>query len=35
LILEAILRGERLDAEASMRRHISSVGDAYQRLTRR
>jgi DNA-binding GntR family transcriptional regulator len=34
LILEAILRGERLEAEASMRRHISSVGDAYQRLTR-
>jgi DNA-binding GntR family transcriptional regulator len=34
-IVEAILRGERAAAEAAMRRHISIVGDAYQRLTRR
>jgi DNA-binding GntR family transcriptional regulator len=35
VILEAILRGERLEAETQMRRHISIVGDAYQRLSRR
>jgi DNA-binding GntR family transcriptional regulator len=35
LIVEAILRGDRSEAEASMRRHISIVGDAVQRLGRR
>ena len=35
LIAEAILRGDRIGAEAAMRRHISIVGDAYQRLIRR
>jgi DNA-binding GntR family transcriptional regulator len=32
LIVEAIMRGERLAAEAAMRSHISLVGDAVQRL---
>jgi DNA-binding GntR family transcriptional regulator len=32
LILEAILRGDRAEAEAKMRSHISIVGDAVQRL---
>ena len=31
-VVEAILRGERSVAEAAMRRHISIVEDAYQRL---
>ncbi len=31
-VVEAILRGERAGAEAAMRRHISIVEDAYQRL---
>jgi DNA-binding GntR family transcriptional regulator len=31
-VVEAILRGERTEAEAGMRRHISIVEDAYQRL---
>lgn len=31
-VVEAILRGARADAEAAMRRHISIVEDAYQRL---
>ncbi len=33
-IVDAILRGERTEAEAAMRRHISIVGDASQRLLR-
>lgn len=32
LIVEAILRGDRAEAEAKMRSHISIVGDAVQRL---
>ncbi len=32
LIVEAILRGDRAEAEAAMRRHISLVGDAVQQL---
>jgi DNA-binding GntR family transcriptional regulator len=35
LIVEAILRGNRQEAEAAMRSHISIVGDAVQRLGRR
>lgn len=35
LIVEAILRGDRDAAEMAMRRHISIVGDAVQRLGRR
>lgn len=35
LIVEAILRGSRDEAELAMRRHISIVGDAVQRLGRR
>lgn len=35
VIVEAILRGARAEAEAGMRRHISSVEDTYQRLSRR
>jgi DNA-binding GntR family transcriptional regulator len=34
-IVEAILRGNRPEAELAMRRHISIVGDAVQRLGRR
>jgi DNA-binding GntR family transcriptional regulator len=34
LIVEAILRGDRAEAEAAMRSHISIVGDAVQRLGR-
>lgn len=33
-IVEAILRGDRAGAEAAMRRHISIVGEAYQRLVK-
>ncbi len=33
-IVDAILRGDRGEAEAAMRRHISIVGDASQRLLR-
>lgn len=33
-VVEAILRGDREAAEAAMRRHISIVEDAYQRLER-
>ena len=32
IIVEAILRGDRAEAEASMRNHISNVGDAVKRL---
>lgn len=32
IIVEAILRGDRAEAELSMRSHISNVGDAVQRL---
>ena len=32
LIVEAILRGDRTEAEAAMRSHIAIVGDAVQRL---
>jgi DNA-binding GntR family transcriptional regulator len=35
LIVEAILRGDRGEAEAAMRQHIAIVGDAYERLVRR
>lgn len=35
LIVEAILRGDRAEAEAAMRRHIAIVGDAVQRLGHR
>ena len=35
LIVEAILRGDRGEAEAAMRAHISSVEHAYQKLKRR
>jgi DNA-binding GntR family transcriptional regulator len=35
LIVEAILRGDRGQAEAAMRQHIAIVGDAYERLVRR
>lgn len=35
LIVEAILRGEREDAEQAMRSHIAIVGDAVQRMGRR
>lgn len=34
LIVEAILRGDRGEAEAAMRQHIAIVGDAYERLSR-
>jgi DNA-binding GntR family transcriptional regulator len=34
LIVEAILRGDRAEAEAAMRKHIAIVGDAYERLSR-
>lgn len=34
LIVEAILRGDREEAEAAMRQHIAIVGDAYERLVR-
>jgi DNA-binding GntR family transcriptional regulator len=34
LIVEAILRGDRTEAERAMRSHISIVGDAVQRLGR-
>jgi len=34
LIVEAILRGDRGEAEAAMRKHIAIVGDAYERLSR-
>lgn len=34
LIVEAILRGDRGEAEAAMRQHIAIVGDAYERLAR-
>ena len=34
-IVEAILRGDRPEAELAMRRHISIVGDAVQRLGQR
>ena len=34
LIVEAILRGDRSEAESAMRSHISIVGDAVQRLGR-
>jgi DNA-binding GntR family transcriptional regulator len=33
-VVEAILRGDRAEAEAAMRRHISIVENAYQRLER-
>jgi DNA-binding GntR family transcriptional regulator len=32
-VVEAILQGDRMGAEAAMRRHIHIVEDAYQRLT--
>ncbi|MBK8084873.1 MAG: GntR family transcriptional regulator [Devosia sp.] len=35
LIVEAILRGDRAEAEAAMRRHIAIVGDAVQQLGHR
>jgi DNA-binding GntR family transcriptional regulator len=35
VIVEAILRGSRDEAEQAMRRHISIVGDAVQRLGQR
>ena len=35
VIVEAILRGDRGEAEAAMRAHISSVEHAYQKLKRR
>lgn len=35
LIVEAILRGDRGEAEAAMRQHIAIVGDAVQRLGHR
>ncbi len=35
LIVEAILRGDRAEAEQAMRSHISLVGDAARRVTRR
>lgn len=34
LIVEAILRGDRAEAEAAMRKHIAIVGDAYERFSR-
>ena len=34
LIVEAILRGDRAEAEAAMRQHIAIVGDAYERFSR-